>query len=103
MLTSEERQSAAKSAALLTDEVQIRLVVTDNDKSAEFKKYCELLAELSPKIRIKKEHEAGHRPPAIVMEPSILLNALPQGTELSPFIELLLAEGNPDLLVDIEN
>ena len=95
MLTSEERQLLAKSATRLTHEIHIRLVVTDDDQSAEFEKYCELLASLSPKIRIKKEREASYRPPSIGFEPSILLHALPQGTELSPFIELMLAECNP--------
>ena len=92
MLTPEEKKLLAESTSVLTHDIEIRLVATDDDKRSEFETYCELLAGLSPKIHIKKEREHSQRPPAIGLEPSILLHALPQGTELPPFIELLLAE-----------
>ena len=94
MLTPTEKESLRESASLLTHEIEIRLVVTDDDNRDKFEAYCEMLGELSPKIRIKKEMESGHQPPAITLEPSIVLHALPHGTELSPFIELLLAKSN---------
>jgi hypothetical protein len=92
MLNPEENKLIADAATQLTHEIKIRLIATDDDKRDEFETYCALLAELTPKIHIKKEFEPSHQPPAIGLEPSILLHALPQGTELQPFVDLLIAE-----------
>jgi hypothetical protein len=91
MLTTQEKQFLVKTGSQLKHDIAVRLSVTDNETSGDFQKYCDVLTELIPKIRINKEKNTGNLAPVIEVGPSILIHALPQGTELSPFTELLLA------------
>ena len=95
LLTAQEKQALVKTGSQLKHDITVRLIVTDNETSSDFQKYCALLTELIPKIQINKEKDTGNLAPGIGVGPSILIHALPQGTELSPFTELLLALGDP--------
>lgn len=92
MLTSAEEQRLVETRRHLQNRIQLRLVLTDDPRSDAFQTYCSRLTALVPEIQVKQEKETGTAPPAIGMGRALIFHALPRGTELPPFTDLLVAQ-----------
>ncbi|NJL59338.1 MAG: hypothetical protein HC887_06515 [Desulfobacteraceae bacterium] len=56
----EEKQIADWNDTL-SNEIEIRLIVTEDQRSKSFREFCENLSRLAPKVKLKPEKEEGCR------------------------------------------
>lgn len=86
-MTHQEEKQIIEWNAQLSDEIQILLIITDDERSKEFRSFCDDLSRLAPKVRIKREKEDGS--PSIKIGKNLYYHAIPLGMELSPFLDIL--------------
>ena len=75
--------------SILSREIGIGLVLTEDERSGDFVRFCESLSRLAPKISVVREEEESRGIPAIRISRSLIFEALPSGTELEPFLEAI--------------
>jgi hypothetical protein len=100
MLTAVEEKQIIKLNDQLPGDITISLVDSAHPSTAEFKKFCDSLTHLVPKIRISQEKDTAVRPPQILIGKGLRYQAVPTGQELQPFIEALAAFGSGSLNLD---
>ncbi len=88
----EEKQISEWNESL-PKEIEIRLIVSEDERSKAFRDFCEKLSMLAPKVKIRREKEEGS--PGIRIGKSLLFQAVPAGIELAPFLEILEMLANP--------
>lgn len=89
MMTPIEEKQITLLNQKLTKEIQIELIQTDHEKSAGMRQFCDRLAQLVPKITIKKEDGDRGQIPAIKIHSGLRYQAVPAGTEVQPFLDAL--------------
>lgn len=101
MLNSEEIKRVRDWSTRYPGKTELRLVSTEDSRTAELKQFCELLAEYAPGIRIVTETAASDGElPFIEIRQTLRYRAVPLGRELGPFLEALEAEGSqPSVLL----
>ncbi|MDM8550321.1 thioredoxin family protein [Desulfobacterales bacterium HSG2] len=72
-----------------SDEIQIRLILTEDERGKELSKFCDDLSVAAPKVRIIKEKDEAAQAPAIQVGHALRYQAVPLGPELEPFLEAL--------------
>lgn len=76
--------------------LSIRLLTTGDSRTSDFVAFCEELQELVPKLQISRQAGAVTDFPALQAGDGWSYHALPCGTELPPFLELLsMLDGGP--------
>ena len=71
----------------LSEEIEIRLIVTEDKRTQAFQEFCETLSRLAPKVKLRREKEEGL--PGIRVGKSLIFQMIPSGMELQPFLEVL--------------
>ncbi len=100
MLPEERKQIAALNDKLMRT-IDIRLVTSSDSRSQTLKAFSGELVENAPKIRMVFENEDGADAlPGLHITSSIVYHAVPHGTELLPFLDMLVdiseqSEENP--------
>ena len=70
--------------------IDVRLVLTEDKRSGEFKRFGERLSQLASKIHIQEEKTEAAELPAIQIGKNIRYHAVPIQKELEPFLEALV-------------
>jgi len=86
-MTPQEEKQISEWNAGLSGEIQIQLMITEDDRTKEFRAFCDILSGLAPNVRIKREKEEGR--PGMKIGKNVYYHAIPLGMELSPFLEIL--------------
>jgi len=95
-VSAEDAQRVGEWSARVGADIEIRFQRTLDDRSALFEAYLDELRKLAPHVRIVLGNEGGDGPPAIILRENLRFQALPEGFELQPFLELLRAGAEPD-------
>jgi len=99
-MTPAEKKQFAVLNEQLSKAIQIELVESDHEKSPAVKQFCDELAQEVPKIRVKKEAGDPDEAPSIRIHDGLRYQAIPEGTEIGPFIEALQLIDELDVLKD---
>ncbi|MEJ2221293.1 MAG: thioredoxin family protein [Desulfobacterales bacterium] len=89
MMTPTEKKQFAVLNERLTKEIRIELIETDHEKSPAIRQFCDELVQQVPQIRVKKEAGDPDEFPAIKIHNGLRYQAIPEGTEVGPFIKAL--------------
>jgi hypothetical protein len=89
IMTSQEEKQIRKWNSELSSDIHIGLLVTEDQRSKEFEGFCENLTQLAPRIRVAREEGEPNEPPGIQFGHNLRYHAIPLGTELAPFLEVL--------------
>ena len=57
MISKEEKKKIAQWSQTLKDDISIRLILTEDERSQTFKDFCDDLMRIVPKINIKQERD----------------------------------------------
>jgi hypothetical protein len=107
-MTPEEKRRIESWGVSLAGPVEIRVFLTEDERTSQLSGFCDELAELVPNIRLVKKEEDHGEKPSIGVGTGIRYFGVPQGKELEPFLALLsdLDKGSPSvpahLLHDLE-
>ena len=88
MIPEKEKKQIAGWSQTLKDDIRIHLILTDDERSQTFKEFCDDLARIVPKIKIKQEKDDESKPPVIRVG-NVGYHAIPTGKELEPFLSAL--------------
>ena len=88
MIPEKEKKQIADWSQTLKDDVRIRLILTEDERSQTFKEFCNDLTRIVPKIKIKQEKDDESKPPVIRVG-NVGYQAIPTGKELEPFLSAL--------------
>ncbi|MBW2441297.1 MAG: thioredoxin family protein [Deltaproteobacteria bacterium] len=88
-MTPAEIERFAELNESLSQDIQVELIESDHEKSPVIKQFCDELAQRVPKIRIKKEAGDPDEAPSIRIHDGLRYQAIPEGTEIGPFIEAI--------------
>ncbi len=79
--------------------VDLRLVETEDPRSGRMKRFLKELVRLAPAVRLSEEPGEPGSLPGFRIRDAWEYNAVPEGRELDPFLELLgrIASGDPGL------
>ena len=89
MIAEERKQIAALNDKLMRT-IEIRLTTSRDSRSQDLKAFSRELVENAPKIRIVSEKDDGADAlPGLHLTSSIVYHAVPHGTELTPFLDML--------------
>ena len=86
----EEKQIIGLNDQLARD-ITISLLDATHPSSPKFRKFCDTLTRLVPKIRISKINETDSPLPQILIGSGLRFQAIPAGLELQPFLEAIAA------------
>jgi glutaredoxin len=100
MFTALEEKQILKLNDQLSRDINIHLVDSAHPSSPKFKKFCDSLTHLVPKIRISKDKDADTQSPQILVGKGLRYQTVPTGQELQPFLEALAAFGSGSLNMD---
>ncbi len=88
-MTLQEKECVRKWNDELSNDVQIRLVTTEDKRSEQFRHFCDLLSHLAPRLRIVREEGEPNETPSIQLPAGLRYHAIPLDKELVPFLEAL--------------
>ncbi|MDY7032031.1 MAG: thioredoxin family protein [Thermodesulfobacteriota bacterium] len=88
-MTSQEQERIIRWNNELSDDIQIGLIVTKDERSGQLSEFCEKLGELASRVRIVNEEGEENGIPAIKVGDGLLYHGVPLGTELEPFLHTL--------------
>lgn len=97
MFTAVEEKQILMLNDQLSGDIVIRLVDSPHPSIPEFKRFCDHLTHLVPKIRISQDKDTDTQPPQILIGKGLRYQAVPVGQELQPFLEALIAYGRGSL------
>jgi alkyl hydroperoxide reductase subunit AhpF len=90
-LTSQELATAKSTLEALQARVIIKVNLTRNSLSAQFQTFIEELASVSDQLQPLYLTHSEDGPPTIEIQPNLRYMALPNGKEMSPFLQSLLS------------
>jgi glutaredoxin len=96
-LTSQELASAKSTLKALQDRVIITVNLTKNSLSAQFRTFIEELASVSEQLQPLYLTHSEDSPPTIEIQPNLRYMALPNGREMSPFLQSLLSRSQGEV------
>lgn len=101
MLTDLDKKQLFKLNDRLSGEIKIGFAATEHAQTTVFRKFCDELSLLVPKIKITSEDSSPSQPPQIFIGEGIRYQAIPGGLEMLPFTEALAAmDSGPQPLPD---
>ncbi len=95
MIPEKEKKQITNWSRTLKKDIFIRLVLTEDERSRTFQDFCEALAHIVPKIKIKQEKDEDAKFPAIQIG-NVEYRAIPLDQELEPFLRAL-ADDDSDI------
>lgn len=75
----------------LSQDIDVRMRLTDDPRSTDINNFCTQLARLVPKIKIRNDDVAAGVLPAIGIGPRIDYCGIPSGNDIAPFLKALAA------------
>ena len=90
-LTSQELTSAKSTLEALQERVIIKVNLTRNSLSSQFRTFIEELASVNERLQPLYLTHGEDGPPTIEIQPNLRYMALPNGKEMAPFLQSLLA------------
>ena len=88
----------------LSGEIMLTLIITEDKRSEVFTVFCDQLSGLASQVHINKKKSDTEQKPAIQVGPNIRYQAIPEGKELTPFLEMLtLLDAQKDSADKINN
>jgi len=87
MITPAEEKQIRKWNSELTGAREIRLLFTDDKRTAQIEDFCKHLVRLAPKVQMARKEEELVETPSIGIGPGLRYQAVPLGTELGPFLD----------------
>ena len=75
----------------LSQEITVRMRLTDDPRSIRIIEFCKDLARLVPKLKTRREDDSAEGLPAISIGPRIDYCGVPSGNEIAPFLNALTA------------
>jgi glutaredoxin len=94
MLTSQELETARSTLEALRKPAVIKVNLTNDDLSKQFRTFIEALATVSRKLQPIYTTYAESAPPTIEITPNLRYMALPGGREMPPFLRSLISRSN---------
>ena len=88
MIPGKEKKQIADWSQTLKDDIRIHLILTEDERSQTFKEFCDDLARIVPKIKIKQEKDGESKSPVIRIG-NVGYQAIPTGKKLEPFLSAL--------------
>ena len=88
-MTPQEEKQIQEWGSGLSDTLQLGLILTGDKRDSELKNFCEALSHIVPQIHIRKEKDESYKAPMIQLGETLRYQAVPLGSELSPFLEAL--------------
>jgi hypothetical protein len=88
MIPEKEKKQIADWSQTLKDDIRIHLILTDDERSQAFKEFCDDLARIVPKIKIKQEKDDESKSPVIRIG-NVGYQMIPTSKELEPFLSAL--------------
>lgn len=73
----------------LSGEIMLKLIITEDKRSEAFAVFCDQLSSLASQVHITKKKSETEQKPAIQIGTNIRYQAIPEGKELKPFLEML--------------
>jgi hypothetical protein len=73
----------------LSGEIMLKLILTEDKRSEAFAVFCDQLSGLASQVHITKKKSETEQKPVILVGPNIRYQAIPEGKELKPFLEVL--------------
>ncbi|QTA89370.1 thioredoxin family protein [Desulfonema magnum] len=98
-MTPQEEKQIGKWNDKLSEDIQVRVVLTEDERSSGFGDFCEDLSRIAFKIRIIKEQDDSNNLPAIRISDDIEYHAIPLGTELEPFLEAIFMSQKKEISI----
>jgi len=89
MFSALEKKQILNLNEKLSRDITIGLVDSKHPSSQAFRKFCDGLSRLVPKIKIKNEQDSPEMPPQILIGNHLRYQTVPAGHELQPFLEAL--------------
>jgi len=90
MLTSQELETARSALEGLQNPVVLKVNLTKDDLSKQFRKFVEALATVTSKLQPIYTTYSEDDPPTIEIKPNLRYMALPGGREVAPFLQTLI-------------
>jgi hypothetical protein len=88
-MTPGEEATIRQFNSELSADVHISLLLTDDERSDGFERFCGNLSRLAPRIHLTREEGESREAPAIRIGHALRYHAIPLGKELGPFLEIL--------------
>lgn len=98
-LTFRELASAKSTLEELPERVIIKVNLTGNSLSAQFRTFIEELASVHEKLQPVYLSHSEDGPPTIEIQPNLRYMALPNGREMVPFLQILLSRSRGEVLL----
>ena len=98
-LTPQELATAKSTLKALQERVIIKVNLTRNSLSAQFREFVEELVAVSGKLQPIYTTHSEDGPPTIEIQPNLHYMALPKGRELVPFLKSLIARTQGEILL----
>ena len=96
MMMSNDRKQIEAWLANCWSKVELELIADQSPPATRLRQFCNMLADISQKVKIKKRSpDADTEQPAILVSRRLKYQAVPQGPELSPFLNALTRHINP--------
>jgi glutaredoxin len=92
MIAEKEKNQIADWGRTLKEDIFIHLILTGDERSRTFQDFCEALARIVPKIKLKKEKDEDIEFPVIRVG-NVGYRAIPTDQELEPFLGVLAGDG----------
>jgi glutaredoxin len=96
-LTSQELASAECTLEALQERVVIKVNLTRNSLSPQFRTFVEELASVSEQLQPLYLTHSEDGPPTIEIQPNLRYIALPNGREMAPFLQSLLSRSKREI------
>jgi Thioredoxin domain len=93
MIPEREKKQIANWSRALKEDIFIRLILTGDERSRTFQDFCETLAHIVPRIKLKKEKDQDSKFP-IIRVGNVAYQAIPTDQELGPFLGALSGDGS---------
>ncbi|MFO7600568.1 MAG: thioredoxin family protein [Candidatus Desulfacyla sp.] len=103
-MTADEERRISDWHEGLAQEISIQCLVSNDDRTALFRGFCEQMTRLAPGVHVLyRKGDDAKQPPAILLNDRLVYHALPEGPELPPFLETLslLGEAIPSISREI--
>jgi glutaredoxin len=96
MLTSQELETARSVLETLQDPVVLKVNLSKDDLSKQFRTFAEALSTLSTKFKPIYTTYSADDPPTIEIAPNLRYMAIPAGKEMAPFLQSLIGRAHSE-------
>lgn len=88
-MTPQDEKAIHEWSKGLSQPLEMTLIQPEHERTKAFQAFCEAFTSLAPVARLKREKESDLEIPGIRIRDQITYHAIPEGPELTPFLEAL--------------